>query len=192
MDLTRRTPPAPGTMVIRSPWGRLGVGLAVALFGGGTVSAARSGAPGDVLATGLVLATVLCLAVLLWWVPCVVLDDEGVTITNPFTTTRIGWGAVQGASSRLGLSVTSTRGTHHAWAAPARSTARAEDRHAAVPTGRVTGTFDLDAWQVARLVEKRLEQGVTPAGDAVHVRWAWERIGALGALVAVAALVLLR
>jgi hypothetical protein len=54
----------------------------------------------------------------LGWVPAVVVDDDGVTVVNPWTTVRIGWAAVRDVRMGWTLTITTDDATRRAWAVP--------------------------------------------------------------------------
>lgn len=172
----------------------MGTGLVAAAVVVAVVLQLRRGGLHGMLAGLLPMLLVLAAAVLMWWLPQVRLDERGLVLANPFSSTRIGWGAVESSSARLGFQVRAGGRTHHAWAAPARSSARAEDRREVLTGVRLApGEHDVDAHTLHGVVEDRLEAlraSGAPLDDALVRTVHWARIALLVLLAAGSAVAL--
>lgn len=143
------------------------------------------------------IAPLLLVAFLGWqlfWLPAVVVHDEGISLENPFRSIHVPWAALVHVDTRFALTLVTAEKSYTSWAAPAPGiwggrNARPEDLQGLPATtygpGRSVRPGDLkstDSGQAARLVRARwdelVESGRLAAGDAaatpatVSFRWA--------------------
>lgn len=104
-----------------------------------------------------VIATVLVVAWLLWWVPLLVVDGKGVWARNVWTRVFVPWDALEGVEVRLGLILVAS-GQHYRLSAcqPPSSLRRIGDRTPLplphIDEARPQFTCDLDANQGRELL----------------------------------------
>lgn len=104
---------------------------AIAL-GSYVVAAGPTAALGSVAPVALVVA----LAWAVFWRPCAVVADDGVTLVNVIRTVHVPWQRFRSADTRWALSITTTGDrTYSAWAVPAGSGFGAR----LAPPGRLSG-----------------------------------------------------
>ena len=174
---------------------------AVAAFGI-VVTVVMAGPGALVGAAPLVL--VAFLGWLLFWMPAVVVDDDGVTLENPFRSIVVPWAALVHVDTRFALTLVTAHKSYVSWAAPAPGiwggrNARAEDLQGLPATtygpGKSVRPGDLkttDSGQAAMLVRGRwhdlVESGELAAGDAAttaaKVTFRWVAAGAVVLLLA--------
>lgn len=187
MDLT-------GSVTIRSRMGTIGFWLVCGLAGVLLVWELFTGSLGAALKSLPLVGLLVLVTAMMWFWPRVRIDAAGIVVDNPLRRISVPWAALQEVSSSFGMTLRADGRKVSAWAAPVRSSARAEDRHQAVPTGLngTHSTLDLDAHDAVRLIEQiRAERGNSTDPDEVRVQWHWARLGALLALLGLGTLVIL-
>ncbi|MHA7220886.1 PH domain-containing protein [Arthrobacter sp. RHLT1-20] len=164
---------------------------AVAAFG--LVVTVVTAGPGA-LAGAAPLLLIAFLGWQLFWLPAVVVHDDGVSLENPFRSVQVPWAALVHVDTRFALTLITAEKSYTSWAAPAPGiwggrNASPDDLHGLPATtygpGESVRPGDLkstDSGQAARLVRARwhdlVESGELVAGDAattavkVTVRWA--------------------
>ncbi len=139
----------------------------------------------------------------IFWRPCVEVSDDQVRLVNVWHTVAVPWGALLGLDTKWALTLTTPKGTHRAWAAPAPG--RTTMRHGSTDAKRVRDAAiagqirpgDLpsaDSGAAAVMVrtawnERRIAgdlDDVDPHGLAVETRVHWLQIALTVALVAAA------
>ena len=152
------------------------------------------------------LALVVGAAWALFWRPCVVVDDGGVRLVNPFRTIDVPWPAIEAVDTRWALTLITAYGRFTSWAAPApgaRHTAlaaRADARHLPESTveegGIRPGDLPTSASGGAALMIRERWESLRDAGylddpmlerESAPVRWHVGTMAVAVALVVLAA-----
>lgn len=140
----------------------------------------------------------------LFWMPCVVVDDGGIRLENPFRRIVVPWAALVHVDTRFALTLVTADKSYTSWAAPAPGiwggrNARPEDLQGLPATtygpGKSVRPGDLkttDSGQAAQLVRARwqelVESSQLAAGDAattpVAVTHRWVAVAAVVVLTA--------
>jgi hypothetical protein len=122
-----------------------------------------------VAASGLLAALLLGAAVGAY--PAAVVDDAGVTLRNPWRTTRVGWAAVTDVRMGWTLTVSTATAVHRAWAVPGPRRMRSMwERH----WTEQEEVFERDSLPALQAASARGE-GLLGLGDAALIvaqRWA--------------------
>ena len=104
---------------------RLAQGLAVLVAivaGVALVAFVVEDGPTAVLTSLAPIALVVALGWAVFWRPCAVVDDDGVTLVNVIRTVHVPWRRFRSAETRWALSITTTGDrTFSSWAVPAGS-----------------------------------------------------------------------
>lgn len=113
-----------------------------------------------------------------FWRPQLDVDDNGVTVRNPFSTHRIEWGAIDRIDTKWGLTFFVGTRKISVWAAPAPG------RHAAATATRDLGSHLPESTYLAGTVRPGDLVSTESGGAAANVRRHWERresdTGAIG------------
>ena len=104
-----------------------------------------------------------------FWRPRLDIDDNGVTVRNPFSTHRIEWGAVDRIDTKWGLTLFVGERRISVWAAPAPG------RHTAATATRDLGSHLPESTYLAGTVRPGDLVGTESGGAAAVVRRQWER-----------------
>lgn len=151
---------------------------------------------------GLVLLAAV--AVALYWLPSLRVEEHEVTVRNVFSTVHIPWPAIQRIDTKWALSLHTTQGTVDAWASPApnryasQSATRASARIAHEGSGffpRPGDLLETESGAAAHVIRRRWddlrESGMLDAGaepGSVRRNIHWRTIAVLGVLVIATAL----
>lgn len=156
--------------------GRILTGVTVVVAVAGVVAmAVRS--PLEAVRYGWPLLLVAALAVVLFWMPSLHVQEHGITVVNPLRTYFISWPAIERIETRWSLSLTTAQRTVTVWAAPAPS------RHRASGLSRsdFIGVGDSAQGQHGSL--RPSDALSTVSGNLAQViRGHWERLRDTGAL----------
>lgn len=149
--------------------GRVLAGVTVGVF---AVALATALTP--FTASGLVrgLAVFGFLSVVLYagfWRPRLDVDDDGVTVVNPFTRHRIGWGSIDRIDTKWGLTLYFDGRRVSVWAAPAPG------RHTTFTASRDLGSHLPESTYLAGTVRPGDLITTESGGAAAVVRREWER-----------------
>lgn len=170
-------------------WLVAGVGVAVT---------AATGGPGALVGT-MPLLLLAFLGWLFFWMPSVVVRDDGITLENPFRSVLVPWAALVNVDTRYALTLVTVDKSYASWAAPAPGirggrNARPEDLQglpaSSYGPGRSIRPGDLkttDSGAAARIVRGRwqelIDSGGLEQGSAdttpVTVTFRWLAIGAV-------------
>ncbi|MFM2412509.1 MAG: hypothetical protein RLZZ587_842 [Actinomycetota bacterium] len=104
-----------------------------------------------------------------FWRPRLDVDDEGVTVRNPFTEYRIGWGAIDRIDTKWGLTLYLETRRISVWAAPAPG------RHTTFTASRDLGSHLPESTYLAGTVRPGDLITTESGGAAAVVRREWER-----------------
>ena len=145
----------------------------------------------------------------LYWRPCVVVDDSGVRLVNPFRTIDVAWPAIHAVDTRWALTLVTAYGRFTSWAAPAPGArhialaARGDAHHlpeSTVDDGGVRpGDLPTSASGGAALLIRRRWESLRDAGylddpvlehESAPVRWHIGTMAVAAALIVLAALAL--
>lgn len=136
--------------------------------------------------------------------PAVVIDDDGVTLVNPFRSVQVPWAALINVTTRFAATLQTPGGNYAAWAAPGpgrhavRSATNSDVRAvagASAGPGQAIGLGDLPtapsglvAFQIRRRWRDLAESGALAAGEAdatpVRITIAWPLVIVLVASLA--------
>lgn len=104
-----------------------------------------------------------------FWKPRLDVDENGVTVVNPFSTHRIEWGAIERIDTKWGLTFFVGGRGISVWAAPAPG------RHAAATATRDLGSHLPESTYLAGTVRPGDLVSTESGGAAAVVRRHWER-----------------
>ncbi|MGN8246841.1 PH domain-containing protein [Cellulomonas soli] len=94
------------------------VGGVWAMALGTTAGYGVTAGPGGLLRALPWAVAVMVLAWMVFWLPRVDVDDQGVLVVNPLRTVRVPWGALIDVRTRYSLTLVTPTGQVRAWAAP--------------------------------------------------------------------------
>ncbi|MFM6968319.1 MAG: PH domain-containing protein [Microbacteriaceae bacterium] len=149
--------------------GRVLAVLTVGVFGVALATTLTPFIAGDFVRALAVFAflSVACYAA--FWRPRLDIDDNGVTVRNPFSTHRIEWGAIDRIDTKWGLTLFVGERRISVWAAPAPG------RHAAATATRDLGRHLPESTYLAGTVRPGDLASTESGGAAAIVRRHWER-----------------
>jgi len=104
--------------VFRPSFGRVLTVLVAAVAGVALVVMLVT-APSTALRAAPVLALGAGTCWVLFWRPCVAVDDGGVRVVNPFRTIDLPWPSILAVDTKFALTLVTAYGRYTAWAAPA-------------------------------------------------------------------------
>lgn len=150
-------------IVVRSRSGVVLTILTWALAAAGIVSALAVGWP---LVAPCAFLTAGWFVWLLFWRPCVVIDDDDVQLRNIFRDATIPYGSIDSVDTRYALTVTSAGRTYRAWALAAPSGGQTKGLRSGRPGERPGDSPETPTGSAAQFIRRRMTTAA-PGGTPV-------------------------